>query len=98
MYCKDCRREINKRHYERTVMPTLKNKVKKIIDENEKNKIKARTYINRLVRTKKIKKENCFVCNSNLRIEAHHLDYNYPDKVIWLCRKHHNKQHYLKLH
>jgi hypothetical protein len=39
-----------------------------------------------------IKKLPCAVCGSK-KVSAHHPDYAYPLKVIWLCHVHHNKAH-----
>ncbi len=35
-----------------------------------------------------IKKEPCEICGE-LKVEAHHVDYEKPLDVIWYCKKHH---------
>ena len=42
---------------------------------------------------KLIKKCNCSVCNSDVKIEAHHDDYTKPLDVRWLCEKCHKEWH-----
>ena len=39
-------------------------------------------------------KLNCFLCGES-KTEAHHLSYDYPLKVVWLCIKHHKEAHKL---
>ena len=34
----------------------------------------------------------CYICG-NLTTEAHHVDYNKPLNVVWLCTLHHNELH-----
>jgi len=40
-----------------------------------------------------VKQNNCSVCNSNIKIEAHHDDYTKPFEIRWLCKKCHNIWH-----
>ena len=37
--------------------------------------------------------EPCSVCGTTAKIEAHHIDYNEPLKVEWLCKAHHADVH-----
>lgn len=57
-------------------------------------KAAARQKLGYHVRTGKIKKFSCEWggCNS-LETEGHHLDYNHPLVVLWLCRDHHMDLH-----
>ena len=55
-------------------------------------KYKARNITASLIRAGKIKKEPCLVC-CDVQSQVHHLDYDYPECVIWLCRKHHDLIH-----
>jgi len=41
---------------------------------------------------RKMKKEPCEVCGKTDYVEAHHKDYNFPEKVNWLCVEHHNER------
>lgn len=40
------------------------------------------------------KKSNCEFCGSKSRLERHHPDYNYPNKIVTLCKKCHTKEHF----
>lgn len=62
----------------------------------KKNKRKIRIYTKVLsaVRSGKLIKENCFLCGAS-RTHAHHISYDYPLKVIWLCIQHHRDTHKL---
>jgi ribosome-binding protein aMBF1 (putative translation factor) len=57
---------------------------------NYKQHQKARSTISLLVRKEKIHSTPCELCDSTKDISGHHLDYNYPEIVVWLCRKCHN--------
>lgn len=35
----------------------------------------------------------CVFCKTIDRIQAHHPDYNRPNRIVWLCRKHHRRVH-----
>lgn len=61
----------------------------------EIKKRRATNLISSRVRRKIIKKEKCLFCKSNKFIDGHHQDYNYPLKVIWLCKSCHKKIHNL---
>lgn len=58
----------------------------------EGKKIRCRSATNVLILKNKIKKSPCVVCGSR-KSEAHHTDYKNPKNVIFLCSKHHVKQH-----
>lgn len=51
------------------------------------NKVWAALRSGRLIRS------NCEVCNALENIHAHHDDYSQPLVVRWLCTMHHNKWH-----
>lgn len=57
-------------------------------------KIKAKQLAAYALKTGKLKKGLCFICDS-MYTEAHHEDYSKPLEVIWLCRQHHINYHRL---
>lgn len=60
--------------------------------ENNRIKQRASNKVAYYLRKGYIKKEPCAICGSK-DTEAHHPDYNYPLKIIWLCHKHHYEIH-----
>ena len=58
----------------------------------QKKKANARAYLHVYVRRGKIVKQCCEICGSS-KVEAHHLDYNKPLEVKWLCRECHLNLH-----
>jgi len=83
-WCKQCRHDSARARYdakkkrERRALYPIKNK--------------ARQMINNGVANGTIAKESCFLCGE-IRTDAHHLNYDYPLKVVWLCKKHHGEVH-----
>jgi hypothetical protein len=69
-----------------------KYQVERIKNPVEKKKHLCRIKTNYLVSTGVIKKLGCANCGDN-KAEAHHSNYNYPERVVWLCRKHHRLIH-----
>lgn len=63
------------------------------ISDEQKRRHSVRRRIGMRVKRGTLKKEPCFLCNSTVRIEAHHPDYSKPLWVVWLCRKHHIDLH-----
>jgi hypothetical protein len=45
-----------------------------------------------LIRQGVIKKLPCEICDKN-KSDGHHIDYEFPLEIIWLCRKHHKAFH-----
>lgn len=61
--------------------------------EEQERKNNARRILNHAVDHGEIPKpDNCSVCGASGRIEGHHLDYDRPWDVIWLCRRCHRKE------
>jgi len=69
------------------------NEVSKIWREMNIKKTKAHVKVHSAIKLKKIVKGRCYICNEK-KVQAHHIDYNYPLKVLWLCIKHHADYHY----
>lgn len=55
-------------------------------------KIIARNALNKAIIKGDIKRKPCKMCRDN-NSQAHHPDYCFPFKVIWLCPKHHAEEH-----
>ena len=77
--------------------PEVKERIKAYVKECEKHpeyKLKrfARNYLRYRVRQGVITKESCIMCGKE-QSEAHHLDYNQPLIVIWLCSDCHRELH-----
>lgn len=102
-YCRKCRNKRTAKYRNKKINDPKYKEQQKIAHKNwknglsdtEKNKFKCRQICNRAIRAGKIKKENCFLCNDD-KCEAHHIDYDYPLNVIWLCKKCHYKVHLIK--
>lgn len=60
-------------------------------------KYKARYKLQNAIKSGKIKRMPCSVCN-NSPTHAHHLDYRSPFKVVWLCKGHHFQEHNKELY
>ena len=83
-YCKECH-----------ARSMRKNRPKhKELNEEQKLKANARSYLNTYVNRGLINKEPCSKCNNPIA-EAHHEDYNKPLEVIWFCRECHLEYHKL---
>lgn len=57
---------------------------------NNRDQYKANQKLNYFVRTRNPEKPPCFICD-NPNVEAHHVDYNKPLLVCWLCRNCHRR-------
>lgn len=55
----------------------------------------ARSAVGHAIRDGKIDRLPCCICGSE-KSEAHHVAYNLPLDVVWLCDKHHKEVH--KMH
>lgn len=56
------------------------------------HKIKAQRMVMRAIRSGKITKQSCEICQDP-NTQAHHDDYTKPLAVRWLCVRHHNDHH-----
>lgn len=55
-------------------------------------KKKAHMKVTAALKAGTLLKKPCKVCK-NKRVDAHHQNYAYPLKVVWLCRLHHKAVH-----
>lgn len=47
----------------------------------------ARSQVGHALRRGELKKKPCHC--GEMKVEAHHIDYSKPLKVVWVCKKHH---------
>jgi hypothetical protein len=59
----------------------------------DKERKAATTAVNNAVRDGKLTKLPCWVCGTTENVEGHHVHYDMPLDVIWLCTKHHAEVH-----
>lgn len=62
------------------------------LNDSQKKKDIARSYLGVYVRRGKVKKKPCQICGEK-NSQAHHTDYSKPLDVVWLCRRHHLETH-----
>ena len=55
-------------------------------------KIKAHRLVRYAIKIGSLVKSTCIICGE-IKVNAHHKDYSKPLEVIWLCNKHHAKEH-----
>lgn len=60
--------------------------------KNLPDKVRARQLMTIAIRKGHVVRGCCEVCGLP-EAEGHHTDYNFPLKVMWLCREHHRKWH-----
>lgn len=87
--CADCSRITDKIRRRKNINYNYQ---KRWSEVNEYKK-KAHMVVNNLVKAGKLKKEPCFFCGKEGNIQGHHLLYEYPDKVVWVCPLHHQTIH-----
>ena len=75
-------REYDKRRYKEDP------RVRERISKRDKKKYAASSRLNLLVSRGKIERGACEICGKE-NAEGHHEDYDRPEDVIWLCRRHH---------
>jgi len=103
---KDKLRGQNKRYYEAnkekilthnkayTKTPAGKRAVKRNLNkqrQKDPEKYFARKEVQKALMRGDLVKKPCRICGAK-KVEAHHKDYSKPLDVIWLCRKHHEKE------
>ena len=69
-------------------------KLNPMTDEQRK-KDNCKSYANTYLKRGKILKLPCKICSSK-KSEMHHIDYNKPLIIIWLCRRCHLLHHKLQ--
>ena len=87
--CRDCTNNQRARKHRKYITKNLN----EITDARELLKRKARIEVANAVKTGKLVRQDCMLCGDP-KTYGHHLDYDYPLAVVWLCRKHHEGVHY----
>ncbi|KKM98736.1 hypothetical protein LCGC14_1154820 [marine sediment metagenome] len=93
----------NRQYYQRAEVkehinsPEFKERVSVKLREYNQNpdvriKNMARWYSNNRIRAGELQREPCALCGQE-QGEAHHLDYNEPLLIVWLCGECHRKVH-----
>lgn len=100
--CKECAKKAsrknflkNNRRYERTdrMREYARNYMKRYgKSDKARLAIKARVLVNKALKTGELTKLSCH-CGSE-STQAHHDDYNFPLKVVWVCKQHHEDIHH----
>lgn len=82
-YCRKCKNEYARSH--RTKHSDL--------NDEQRKKANARSYLNVYIRRGKIKKKPCEHegCGKT-EVIAFHTDYNKPLEVTWYCKQHHEEE------
>lgn len=61
--------------------------------QKNKEKRRAHVIISRTVNSGKIMRpKNCSQCNKECKPDGHHIDYNKPLDVVWICRACHSRK------
>jgi len=96
-WCKECYRKLNRTEYRKKYNRSwiVKNGYAR------KGKGKLRKHIKYLVskaiKNGELKKQPCEECG-DMKVQAHHDNYNKPLEVRWLCQKHHIVEHFIIKH
>lgn len=89
----DRHREKAKRYREECKPSKEENKVtSKKWQQNHPTKRKAHNLASSAIKCGRLIKRPCEICG-NLKVEAHHDDYEKPLSVRWLCKTHHAEHH-----
>jgi hypothetical protein len=61
-------------------------------DPMSRKKIAAHRMVSWAVKIGALKREPCFICGQE-KTQGHHVDYDEPLSVVWLCIPHHYETH-----
>jgi hypothetical protein len=70
----------------------LKSKENKDYNRKHKDRVRANSMINNLIKRGEIIRLPCEICGYD-KTHAHHPNYKKPLEVIWLCSSHHKLEH-----
>lgn len=63
----------------------------KLSDDERRERHRVRTRDGHVIRKRKLR-QPCEVCGAT-PAECHHIDYNDPERRMWLCKAHHEQTH-----
>ena len=64
----------------------------RVKNQEEREKVECRESTNRAIKAGILERQPCEVCGVD-PADCHHADYGNPLNVVWLCKKHHAKEH-----
>ena len=91
-YCRPCTNKYYKAYSKTARHRTMQKNRKVRINKRDKLKSKARSKLNNALAGGKIEKKPCYFCDEK-KVQAHHPLYEFPLKVLWVCRQHHSDVH-----
>lgn len=93
-YCLQCKREHLRAYYQTDRYKEWMREYGKKRYQKDKARNLVRAKTRSYVKTGLlVKPEVCENCQENIRLEAHHTDYDKPLEVMWLCNLCHKQQH-----
>lgn len=91
---KKCARDFYDRHRNEVWFRKKNAKRAALYYKRHRDRFRARTCVSYAVLSGKLAKSSCCeMCGKGGKIEAHHVDYDKPLLVIWLCFDHHRELH-----
>lgn len=92
--CRPCNSE-HARKYRRTEkgMANIRKALRKSINKYPEKQFARKKVSNAINKGLLVRPLTCSQCNVHGRIEGHHLDYDRPLDVLWLCTSCHAKHH-----
>jgi hypothetical protein len=85
-------REYDRDRYRQS--PLRQQQMRRLLDGRDMRRARANQALSNAIRDRRVvRAEACWHCGSKDRIEGHHVSYDMPLDVVWLCRSCHCKIH-----
>ena len=105
--CKECAKHDSRRHREKNISRVREydrnryrlsqerqQQLRSLLASLDVRRLRANQALSNAIRNKRvIRSGSCWHCGSTDRIEGHHVSYDLPLDVVWLCRSCHCKIH-----